>query len=88
MTETVLPTKILPEVLLDRIHTENVCMKEDDGVIQLVPVQEKKSWRGVFGILADCPEITVDRASCVAERFCFCMVHEFFIRAFIRVIRG
>jgi hypothetical protein len=62
MTETVLPTKALPEILLDRIHTENVCMKEDNGIIQLVPVQEKPKYEvELRGILADCPEMTVDK---------------------------
>jgi len=62
MTETVMKTKALPDIITDLIQTEDVRVKkDDDGVIQLVPVpEEKKSALGLLGLLADCPEITVD----------------------------
>jgi hypothetical protein len=59
MTETILPTKALPEILFARIRTENVRMVEDNGVIQLEPVREKKKYEvELCGILADCPELS------------------------------
>jgi hypothetical protein len=40
MSETV-STKALPEILFKLIQTEKVYVKEDDGIIKLVPVEEK-----------------------------------------------
>ena len=40
MTETVISTKTLPEILFRLITTEKVRVKEIDGMIQLMPVKE------------------------------------------------
>jgi Fe-S cluster biogenesis protein NfuA len=62
MAEIVLPKKILPEVLSNLIPTEKFRVQEDHGVIQLVPVNEKKEYEiELRGMFAGCPEMTVDR---------------------------
>ena len=59
MTETVMKTKALPEILFDLIKTEDVRLKEDNGIVQLFPVKTKKpSALGLRGMLADCPELS------------------------------
>ena len=61
MTDTVMTTKALPEILLKLIKTEKVRVKESDGVIQLMPVKETTDCTaGLRGILADYPEMSVD----------------------------
>ena len=61
MTDTVMTTKSLPEILLKLIKTEKVRVKESDGVIQLMPVKETTDCTvGLRGILADYPEISVE----------------------------
>ena len=61
MTDTVMTTKALPEILLKLIKTEKVRVKESDGVIQLMPVIEANDCTaGLRGILADYPEMSVD----------------------------
>ena len=59
MTETVMETNALQEVLLKLIPTEKVRVKEVGGVIQLLPVKEdaKSPLRG----LASDSKLTVDR---------------------------
>jgi len=62
MTDTVMSTKAFRETLLDRIPTEKVRVQEDNGVIHITPVKEKKKYEiELRGILADCPEMTVDK---------------------------
>ena len=68
MTDTVTKTTALPEILFDLIKTENVRIKQDDGVILLWPIIDKKISEepksdctiGLRGILADCEEMSVD----------------------------
>lgn len=43
MTDTVTTTSALPEILSDLIKTEKVRIKEDDGVILLWPIMDKKA---------------------------------------------
>ena len=62
MTETVINTKALSEILLKLIQTEKVRLKETDGVIQLVPVKETTDCTiGLRGLFANYPEMSVDR---------------------------
>ena len=62
MTETVVATNALQAVLSHLIPTEKVCVKEDHGIVQLVPVKESVDCTiGLRGILADCPEMSVDK---------------------------
>ena len=42
MTDKVTNTTALPEILLSLIKTEKVRIKEDDGLIQLWPIVDKK----------------------------------------------
>ena len=62
MSETVMSTTALPEVLLRLIPTEKVRVKEVDGVIQLMPVKENIDCTiGLRGMFAGDPELTVDK---------------------------
>jgi len=62
VTERVMDTRALPEVLLELITTEQVRVKEVGEMIQLVPVKEAADCTiGLRGILADCPEMSVDK---------------------------
>jgi len=62
MTETVMSTTALPEILLKLIKTEKVRIKENDGVIQLMPVKENVDFTiGLRGILAGYDEMSVDK---------------------------
>ena len=61
MTETVMLTKAFPEIVSEHIPTERVRVRKIDDTIQLVPVKEKKKYKvELRGILADCPELSVD----------------------------
>jgi hypothetical protein len=62
MTETVMNTKALPDILFKLIPTEKVRVKEIDGMIQLMPVKENTDCTvGLRGILAGYDEMSVDR---------------------------
>ena len=62
MSETVMNTTALPEILFKLIPTEKVRVKEIDGVIQLMPVQENTDCTiGLRGILAGFDDMSVDR---------------------------
>ena len=58
MTETVMETNALPELLLKLIPTERVRVKEVGGVIQLLPIKES-SCSPLRGLAAD-SKLTVD----------------------------
>jgi len=61
MTETVMNKSALPEFLLRVLLTERVRVIEDGGIVQLIPVTENTDCTiGLRGILADCPDISVD----------------------------
>jgi hypothetical protein len=61
MTDTVMSTTALPEVLFDLIKTEKVRIRENDGVIQLLPVKDNVSCTlGFRGMFAGDPNMTVD----------------------------
>ena len=61
MTDMVMNTTSLPEILFKLITTEKVRIKESDGMIQLVPVRENADCTiGLRGILADYDEMSVD----------------------------
>ena len=62
MTERVMNTNAFPEVLFELIKTEKVRVKEVDGVIQLMPVNENTDCTiGLRGMFAGDPEMTVDK---------------------------
>ncbi|MCL2020340.1 MAG: hypothetical protein FWG70_11395 [Oscillospiraceae bacterium] len=61
MSETI-STKALPEVLFRLIHTEKVRLNEQDGIIQLTPINENTDCTvGLRGLFANCPEMSVDK---------------------------
>ena len=61
MTDTITTTTALPEILFSLIKTEKVRVKENDGIIQLLPIKEKVSCTSkVRGMFAGDPNITVD----------------------------
>jgi hypothetical protein len=62
MTETVLNTKTLPEALSKLIRTEKVKVRETDGEIHLIPIQEPIDYISKLrGSLANYPEMSVDK---------------------------
>ena len=62
MTETVMNTKALPDVLLKLIKTEKVKMYEIDGTIQLVPIEESVNYIDKLrGSLKAYPDMCVDK---------------------------
>ena len=62
MTETIMNTNTLPEFLFKMIPTDKVRVKEIDGMIQLMPVNENTDCTiGLRGILADCDDMSVDK---------------------------
>jgi hypothetical protein len=62
MTDTVMNTTALPEILFKLIRTEKVHVKETDGVIQLMPVKENADCTiGLRGMFAGDPDMTVDK---------------------------
>ncbi|MCL1790814.1 MAG: hypothetical protein FWG40_05565 [Peptococcaceae bacterium] len=62
MTETVINTKSLPELLFRLIQTERVRIMETDGIIQLMPVKESADCTiGLRGLFADYPEMSVEK---------------------------
>ena len=62
MTETIMNTSTLPEFLFKMIPTDIVRVKEIDGMIQLMPVNENTDCTiGLRGILADYDDMSVDK---------------------------
>ena len=62
MVEIVLNTSTLPEPLLRLIPTEKVRVKEIDGIIQLMPINENADCTiGLRGMFAGDPNMTVDK---------------------------
>ena len=62
MAETVLNIAALPEFLVKIIPTERVRVKEMDGIVQLMPVQENIDCTiGLRGILANYDDMSVDK---------------------------
>jgi len=60
MTDTVMSTTALPEILFKLIKTEKVRVKESGGVIQLMPVKETVDCTvGLRGMFAGDPNMTV-----------------------------
>ena len=61
MTDTIMTTTALPDVLFSIIKTEKVRVKENDGIIQILPIKEKSDCTiGLRGILVDCDNMSVD----------------------------
>ena len=62
MIETVMDTTALPEILFKLIPTEKVCVKETDGIIQLMPVKANADCTiGLRGILAGYDDMSVNK---------------------------
>ena len=62
MTETIINTKSLHEVLLKLIQTEKVKLSETDGEIRLIPIEESIDYISKLrGSLAGYPEMSVDK---------------------------
>ena len=62
MTEIIMNTKALPEMLFKLIKTEKVKVSEINGEIRLIPMQEPIDYiNKLRGSLADYPEMTVDK---------------------------
>ena len=61
MTDTVTTTSALPEILFSLIKTEKVRVKENDGIIHLLPVEENERCTSrIRGMFAGDPNMTVD----------------------------
>ena len=62
MTETVINTKALSKILFELIPTEKVRIREANGIIQLMPIEENVDCTiGLRGILADFEEMSVEK---------------------------
>jgi len=62
MNELVLNTSTLPEPIYRLIRTEKVRVKEIDGGVQLLPVNENADCTiGFRGMFAGNPDMTVDK---------------------------
>ena len=59
MTEMVLNTNTLPEPLFLLIRTEKVKVNETNGIINLIPIVERKNDCPLRGVAVDCG-FTVD----------------------------
>jgi len=60
MTEMVLSTNTLPEPLFHLIRTEKVKVNEANGIINLIPIVERKNDCPLRGLAAD-SNLTVER---------------------------
>ena len=62
MTETVVNTETLPEILFKLITTEKVRIKETEDMIQIMPIVENTDCTvGLRGMFAGDPNLTVDK---------------------------
>ncbi|MCL2578338.1 MAG: hypothetical protein FWE27_09910 [Defluviitaleaceae bacterium] len=65
MSNTVMDINALPQLLLQLFSTSRVSVSETDGGIHVVPLKEENkkesSIDGLIGILADYPEMSVDK---------------------------
>ena len=62
MTETVMNTSALPSFIGTTFKTGRVRVRKDNRVVTIEPVEGKSDCTaGLRGILADCPEMSVDK---------------------------
>ena len=62
MTETIMNTKALPQILFKLIRTEKVKIHETDGEIRIIPIEEPIDYIDKLrGSLAAYPEMSVDK---------------------------
>jgi len=62
MTESIMNTNALPELLLKLIPTDKVRVMEIDGEIRLIPLQEPIDYiTKLRGSLAASPEMSIDK---------------------------
>jgi len=61
MENTIVDINALPSLLFRLFSTVKVSVTETDGIVQVVPVDDKSDCTvGLRGILADYPEMSVD----------------------------
>ncbi len=60
MTEMILDAKTLPESLFKLIRTDKVKVNEDNGIVNLIPINENKADCPLLGLTAD-SGLTVDK---------------------------
>jgi hypothetical protein len=61
MRDNVIDINALPSLLSRLFSTSRVSVSENDGFIQVAPVREEQDCAsGLRGILADCPDMSVD----------------------------
>ena len=61
MENTIVDINALPSLLFRLFSTVKVSVTETDGIVQVVPVDDKSDCTvGLRGILADFPEMSVD----------------------------
>ena len=71
MNEQVLNIESLPEVLYRLLQTSTVRIKENNGMIQIIPVKDTSDCTiGLRGMLSGCDDMSVDKflARCNADR--------------------
>ena len=62
MSTRVIEKTALPDLLYSLIFTDKVRVSESNGIVQVEPVKEEIDCTiGLRGILADCPEMSVDK---------------------------
>ena len=52
MSETIVSTQAMPDVLSRLVKSKKVIIREDNGVVTVIPVNENREWRELRGILA------------------------------------
>jgi hypothetical protein len=61
MSDSVMDINALPPLLLRLFSTSKVRVSETDSGIHIVPMRAESSIDGLIGILADSPEMSVDK---------------------------
>jgi len=61
MNESVIDANALPSLIFKIFDTAKVIVTEIDGGIRVMPMKEEGSIDGLIGILADYPEMSVDK---------------------------
>ncbi|MCL2398560.1 MAG: hypothetical protein FWC91_02300 [Defluviitaleaceae bacterium] len=61
MRDNVMDINALPSLLFRLFSTAKVSVSEIDGGLHVMPIKEENSIDGLIGILADYPEMSVDK---------------------------
>ena len=59
MSELVLTTDTLPEPLIRLIHTKTIRVNKENGIVNLIPIEDSSSECPLLGLAAD-SNLTVD----------------------------